>query len=172
MIVEPTKAGTTRPSRWLWLVALLLAVACFLAVFTPAFLILPFKAQTPGRLELSYVLRRVSPIGVPLLTAALLALSVRLWRGARWWSRSFLVVLFSLSLLFSWFAWQNHFEWMFQPLPGPGFARAGSVDFVGDKEMVLAVTMSEDSAAYPIRQIAYHHVVQDTVGGVPLVVTY
>ena len=29
-----------------------------------------------------------------------------------------------------------------------------------------------EAAAYPIRQLAYHHLVQDIVGGVPIVVTY
>jgi hypothetical protein len=26
--------------------------------------------------------------------------------------------------------------------------------------------------AYPVRQIAYHHLVEDSVGGVPIVATY
>jgi hypothetical protein len=171
-MVETTTNPTARSRRRLWALALLLAVAAFVAVFTPAFLIMPFKTQTPGKLELSYALRRVSPIAVPLAAVVLLGLSAYLWRGARWWSRSFLVLLCSLTLLFAWFARQNHFEWMFRPLPGPGFVRAESADFVVDDDMVLAVAVNGEAVAYPIRQIAYHHVVEDTVGGVPLVVTY
>jgi hypothetical protein len=37
---------------------------------------------------------------------------------------------------------------------------------------VLAVEQGGESAAYPIRQLGYHHIVQDVVGRVPIVVTY
>ncbi len=38
--------------------------------------------------------------------------------------------------------------------------------------MVLAVTHSGDAAAYPVRLLAYHHLVHDRVGGKPIVATY
>jgi hypothetical protein len=37
---------------------------------------------------------------------------------------------------------------------------------------VLSVTLGNESVAYPIRLMGYHHVVQDTVGGTPIVATY
>jgi hypothetical protein len=43
---------------------------------------------------------------------------------------------------------------------------------VGDSDVVLAVNLNGEAAAYPIRLMAYHHVVQDTVGGTPIVATY
>jgi hypothetical protein len=38
--------------------------------------------------------------------------------------------------------------------------------------MVLAVEIGGESVAYPVRLMAYHHLVGDTVGGVPIVATY
>jgi hypothetical protein len=38
--------------------------------------------------------------------------------------------------------------------------------------MVLAVERGGERVAYPVRLMAYHHVVADTVGGVPIVATY
>jgi hypothetical protein len=38
--------------------------------------------------------------------------------------------------------------------------------------MVMAVKFGADTRAYPIVEMAYHHVLNDTVGGVPIVVTY
>ncbi len=38
--------------------------------------------------------------------------------------------------------------------------------------MVLAVQINSESRAYPIREMAYHHVVNDTVGRQPIVSTY
>ena len=72
----------------------------------------------------------------------------------------------------AWFARQNHFEWMFNPLAAPAYARAGEVDYVGDEDMVLAVERGGERVAYPVRLLAYHHLVADTVGGVPVIATY
>jgi hypothetical protein len=77
-----------------------------------------------------------------------------------------------LTLLATWFARQNHFEWMFNPLPAAAYARAGEVDFLSDTDMVLAIEVGGESVAYPVRLMAYHHVVADTVGGQPIVATY
>ena len=38
--------------------------------------------------------------------------------------------------------------------------------------MILAVRLGDDARAYPISQMAYHHVLNDVVGGVPIAVTY
>jgi hypothetical protein len=40
------------------------------------------------------------------------------------------------------------------------------------KEMVIAVNVGGAARAYPIRIISYHHIANDTVGGVPIVATY
>jgi len=38
--------------------------------------------------------------------------------------------------------------------------------------MALAVSIHGASHAYPIREIAYHHIVNDTLSGVPIAATY
>jgi hypothetical protein len=61
---------------------------------------------------------------------------------------------------------------MFAPLPDARFVRAANADFVTPDDMVLAVAVGSDAAAYPVRQLAYHHLVEDAVGPVPIVATY
>jgi Protein of unknown function (DUF3179) len=61
---------------------------------------------------------------------------------------------------------------MFHPLAAPSFASATEAVFVDDADLVLAVEKNGEAAAYPVRQLAYHHLVHDTVGRVPIVVTY
>jgi hypothetical protein len=39
-------------------------------------------------------------------------------------------------------------------------------------EQVIAVKIGDAARAYPIRSMSYHHVVNDTLGGVPLAATY
>src|SRR6185436_18859964 len=67
---------------------------------------------------------------------------------------------------------QNHFEWMFNPLANAGYVKANEAAFVSDADIVMAVDSNGEAAAYPIRQMAYHHLDQDTVGGTPIVATY
>jgi hypothetical protein len=38
--------------------------------------------------------------------------------------------------------------------------------------MILAVRIGAEARAYPIREMAYHHVLNDLVGGVPIAATY
>ena len=141
-------------------------------VALPVWLIQPFQPQSPRGVEISHALRTISPVVtiLTLLIAAMLAFT--LWRGARWWGRSVLVVLLLFTTVSTWFARQNHFEWMFHPLANAAYAHAGAATFVGAADLVIAVEQNGEAAAYPIRQLAYHHLVQDVVGGVPIVVTY
>jgi len=44
--------------------------------------------------------------------------------------------------------------------------------WVEPNDLVLAVSRDGDAAAYPIRLIAYHHIVNDRIGRTPSVVTY
>lgn len=160
--------------RWIrWVLLVAVTLIAFAAVLVPALLIQPFKLQTAERLSLSYSLRHWSPIITLMALAIALVIVVSLWNQTRgWWRKGLLVSFFIPLFLATWFARQNHFEWMFKPLPNAAFAKANDAGFVADGDMVLAVELNGDAAAYPVRQIAYHHVVQDTIGGMPVLVTY
>lgn len=54
----------------------------------------------------------------------------------------------------------------------PRFERAGGVSWLRDREPVLALTVGTDSRAYPIQVVIWHEIVNDTVGRIPLAVTY
>jgi hypothetical protein len=168
---ETSKAG--KSGRWkLWLSLLLLVAAAVAMVAIPVFVIMPFKAQTAAGVEWSYRLRRWSPPVTVVGTILFLALCVKLWRGSRWPGRLAMPALLAPLLTVTWFAQQNHFEWMFNPLLNANYARAGEADFVADDDMVMAVDINGDAVAFPVRQMAYHHVVNDVVGGKPITATY
>lgn len=54
----------------------------------------------------------------------------------------------------------------------PRFERAGGVSWLRDREPVLALTVDSDSRAYPIQVVIWHEIVNDTIGGIPVAVTY
>ena len=155
-----------------WLMLIGLVVLVLVMVLTPVFLIMPFKAQTSRTMEISYLMRRWSPWLTVLASLLVLAIALRLWIGGRWFGRIALVILLLPTLGATWLARQNHFEWMFNPLPNPAYAKAAEANFVNDDDRLLAVTINGESVAYPIRLMGYHHVVEDTVGGTPIVATY
>jgi len=157
--------------RLLWFLLLVVAALALTVVVIPAWVIQPFRPQSPRGLEVSLALKRIAPFLTIAALLACIAMMVKLWRGARW-SRIVLVLLLVPPAVSAWFARQNHFEWMFNPLPNAGYARADAATFVGDSDLVMAVARNGEAAAYPVRQLAYHHLVQDTVGRLPIVVTY
>ena len=65
----------------------------------------------------------------------------------------------------------NIFERLFHPIGEANFLPVSQAR-VGENEMVMAVRIRNEMRAYPVLEMAYHHVVNDTVGGQPIVVTY
>jgi hypothetical protein len=94
-----------------------------------------------------------------------------LWRRISAWKKVPLVLGVCLASAAAVMARVDYFEWMFHPVAAPGFESAAAVK-LDPSQMVMAVRFGSDSRAYPIRAMAYHHVVNDTVGGIPIAVTY
>ena len=163
-----------RPRRrltWLLLPTLLLLSIGLVAV--PVFLIQPFRPQTQRALEVSFALRRWSPIATAIIFISATVIVLWFWNHARrWWRKALLVLFLTLTFLPAWFARQNHFEWMFNPLRHSSYVKTNDAGFVRDSDMVLAVLINHEAVAYPVRLMAYHHVVQDVVGGTPICATY
>jgi len=155
-----------------WIVLICVALLTLAIVLAPVWIVQPFKPQTARGLEISFALRRWSPlITVIALILALLIVGM-LARGSRWWGKALLLLILLPLMASTWFARQNHFEWMFNPLAKTAFAKASEASFVADTDMVLAVENNGEAVAYPVRLMAYHHLVADVVGGTPVVATY
>jgi uncharacterized membrane protein len=65
----------------------------------------------------------------------------------------------------------NVYEIMFHPVDQPTFSAAATVK-LDPAEQVIAVVVNHAARAYPIRDISYHHIVNDTLGGRAIVATY
>ena len=160
-----------RKAVWTALFAIMLVALA--VVIIPVWIVQPFKPQSERGLAISYSLRRWSPVVTVFALVASLVLVAWLWHTSRpWWRKAVLVIILLPLLLATWFARQNHFEWMFNPLANASYARASDATFVTDADVLLAVKSNGEAAAYPVRFMAYHHVVQDVVGGTPIVATY
>lgn len=156
-----------RPFVLLGLGALLVALA---TLITPLWVMRPFRPQGPTELAVALWVLRFGPwllVGAGLMAAAAV---VRAWPGG-WWRRIGAVVMLVLTLGAGGLSRINVFEKMFQPMPAPRFA-AASESGLPDAAIVMAVRVGEQARAYPVEVMAYHHVLNDDVGGAAIVVTY
>ena len=163
---------TRTKRRVAWAVLFLSTLTVIAIVFTPVFLIMPFKPQTARSLEISYLMRRWSPSLTLLASIVSVTLLLWLWRGTRWWWRGLLTIVLAITFALTWLSRQNHFEWMFNPLPNATYATASDAGFISNDDRVMAIELAGEAVAYPIKLMAYHHVVSDTVGGIPVIATY
>jgi Protein of unknown function (DUF3179) len=137
----------------------------------PAFIVRPFRYQSPGALHLAMVFRQMAPIGTFMAACGVLYIAVWAWKRAGRRQRALLTLGTLLAIGSATMARMNYFEWMFHPVQQPGFERADDAKLDAG-EMVLTVTIHGDARAYPVREMAYHHIVNDVVGGVPIAATY
>ncbi len=160
-------------SRWSrWAILAVLAAIALAVVMIPMYLIRPFAPQTPDTMALVFRLRRWAPLISLVAVGLALLVVVRIWGSSRWVGRVLSLLLLVPSVAGAVVARKNLFEAMFAPLPDPRFVRAGEARFVAPGDMVLAVALGGDAVAYPVRQLSYHHLVQDSAGGAPIVATY
>jgi hypothetical protein len=156
---------------YVWFLFLVSAVAGIGLFFVPAFIIRPFTHQTASGLALAMALRQRAPWGTLVAAVVCLALALVLWGIV---SKGRKIVLASVMVLVAFSAVMarlNYFEWMFHPVDSAQFESA-SVSKLDKREMILALRFGSEARAYPIREMAYHHVLNDVVGGVPVAVTY
>lgn len=60
----------------------------------------------------------------------------------------------------------------FVPLDNPEVVTAEAATFLEPDDRVLGLTANGESRAYPINMMTFHHVANDVVGGLPVLVTF
>jgi Protein of unknown function (DUF3179) len=158
--------------RTTWLLLAAVVVLVWVAVGIPTWHIQPFRPQSGDGMAWSYALRSRGPLLTAIGVVAAAALVVVGWQTASRWRRVGLAALLVLTLAPAWFVRQNHFEWMFAPLAEARYTPVAEAGFLADAEMVMGVEVGGDRVAFPIRQLAYHHVVNTEVADEPVVATY
>jgi hypothetical protein len=168
---QPVRPFRTK-RRLAVLLILSLVIVAIVLVLTPVMVIMPFKPQTSRGVAISYAFKSWSPAVTFLFSVLAALLLAWLWRGMRWWRKALLIVPVLVLFGFTWLARQNHFEWMFNPLKNSQYIAATNDKFNKPDDLVLSVVKNGEAVAYPVRIMAYHHIAQDVVGGVPITATY
>jgi hypothetical protein len=165
--LTPAKVSNRVPA----IVFTLLALATLALFLIPAIIIRPFAYQSPKALYAAMAIRTEAPLWTALGAAFTVGLAILLWRRVATWAKVLVVLATILACAAAVMARIDYFEWMFHPVPAAGFEAATSTK-LDAAQMVMAVRVNADSRAYPIRAMAYHHILNDVVGGIPIAVTY
>ncbi len=161
----------TTNNPWLALLLSISALASLSLLLIPGFIIRPFRYQSKNALSLAIDVKWIAPSFTLILSIVALLLAVRLWRRSGIAVRILTVLALLVTLGSAVMVRQNYFEWMFHPITAAGFVSVDKAQ-LPDREMLMTVQIGSDARAYPIARMAYHHILNDTVGKEPIVVTY
>lgn len=113
--------------------------------------------------------------GVPVALGLLLMAAVA---GASLWrrqlakaGRALVVVALGLVAIGAAQLWRARTP-IWGAMPSNRYVAVEAAEFLTDADMVLGVTIGDVAVAYPSAIVAYHHIINDVVAGVPIAVTY
>lgn len=134
------------------------------------YFIMPFPgSQRMNSLELAYFLHTARwwlRVGFLLLIAT--GIGPSLTSGRRWLPVTLLVLVGAVVGFFNFKMTADH---MFRQ-PAKLLLNPRAENVVDENSLVVAIEHGGEARAYPIRYLVYHHQVQDTIGGAPVIVTY
>jgi len=150
----------------------LASIATFVFAAYPIYVIRPFREQRPAALDRAlWVQVHNKPILVGLFCLITVFVLV-VWRRAGWVARLVLAPATGIALIAAASGWFNPYEQlMFHPFGAPRYIAIQQAN-LDPNDMVIAVTLAGESRAYPIREMGYHHIVNDRLHQLPIVVTY
>jgi hypothetical protein len=151
----------------------LAALAALAFSLYPMYVIRPFREQKPVPLEHALWVQLHDKAILLAIFALLTIIALLVWRRAGWVARFLLLApAVAVSLLAVGVSWFNPYEQMlFHPYGEPRYVAVQQAG-IDAKDMVIVVTLNGESRAYPIREMGYHHVVNDRLHQLPIVVTY
>jgi hypothetical protein len=137
----------------------------------PIYVIRPFREQDPAALQRAlWVLLHDKAILFGLF-CLIATPAILVWRRSGWMAKLMLAPAICITLIAALSAWINPYEHMFHPFGAPQYISIEHAS-LDPSDMVIAVTLGGDSRAYGIREMGYHHIVNDRLHQLPIVVTY
>ena len=155
----------------------LLLVTGFLILFAAeiarVYFIMPFPgSQQRNTIGIAYWLHNnIVWIRILALVLLLYPLVLIFQRGKPWLKIVLSILLIFYAVVFFFFNYRFEADKMFYQPGNKQFAVAGDTTIHKNK-LVIGVAINGEAKAYPIQLIGYHHQVRDTVGNVPVMITY
>ncbi len=159
---------TRKPLRWL---TICLVLSFFLLAY-PIYVIRPFRYQGSHELAVALVVMRWRPLLESICVVAAVGIGIMSWRNLHGVMRKTALILCTLLVVTCGYLSRiNIYELMFHPIDRATFSNASGAK-LDKKEEILAVNVRGAARAYPVRILSYHHIINDDLGGEPIVATY
>src|SRR5215831_9860676 len=145
----------------------------FAAEFLRVYLIMPFPgSQTSNSIDIAYFLNNyIWYIRIAAFVLIIAGLWNRFPHWRKWQKISFILLCLFYCVVFYAFNFKFLADKMFYQPRNKSFA-AVSESSVGPEKLIIGTVINGQPKAYPIEIIGYHHQVQDTIGGEPVMITY
>ena len=145
----------------------------FAAEILQVYFIMPFPgSQKANTIDIAYFLHNyIWYIRIIALVLVVAGLINSFFRWKKWRKIIFVVLAFLYCFIFYKVNFKFLADKMFYQPKNKSLVDISSNKVTSDK-LVVGVTLNGQSKAYPIEIIGYHHQVQDTIGGEPVMVTY
>jgi len=145
----------------------------FAAEILRVYFIMPFPgSQRSNTVTIAYFLEKyIFFIRLTALFMIGVAVYHSFGKWKKWKSGLFILCMGVYGFLFYMVNYRFLADKMFYQPKNKVLAPAGG-NQVGMNQLVLGVTLNNESKAYPLEIIGYHHQVQDSIGGEPVIVTY
>ena len=160
-----------RRPRLVWSSLAAIASAALVLVSLPLVILWPLFDQPAALLRLAYLARAHGVALTLALLTGFVAVAVRGWSTVR--PRPGLLAALLLPVLASvGLKTVNVAELIFAPADGARMVPVAEGQDIADSDMVLGVSIAGAARAYPVRYLAFHHMINDRLGGVPILPTY
>jgi len=156
--------------KWLFFLVVLLLIA---AEILKVYFIMPFPgSQHANTIDIAYFLHQYIWWFRIIGWLAVLLLWFALWGTiGRWGKFGMIVGLLLYTLIFYFFNFRFLADKMFYQ-PRQKLLLSVTDNRVDSNALVVGISINGVAKAYPIEIIGYHHQVQDTLGGQPIIMTY
>ena len=137
------------------------------------YFIMPFPgSQRANTIDIAYFLNKYIWAFRLLGLVLLLPLAIYAYRNASLWKNIVLTIIILLyGVVFYFFNFKFLADTMFYQPKNKTLATVAE-NKIDTNKLVIGVAINGQAKAYPIEIIGYHHQVQDTVGGTPVMITY
>lgn len=137
------------------------------------YFIMPFPgSQKSNTIDIAYFISKyiwwIRLIGLILFIPPM----IYIFRNSKWWRK---ILLGIFVLLYGFIFYMFNFKFLADKMfiqPQHKMLASVATNKVDSTRLVIGVHIKGQAKAYPIEIIGYHHQVQDTIGGEPVMVTY
>jgi hypothetical protein len=148
-------------------------IILFAAEILQVYFIMPFPgSQKANTIDVAYFLHNYIWY---IRIAAIALIIIGLLNSFPRWKRAAKIFFIFFALLYVFIFYMVNFKFLADKMfyqPKTKTLATVSDNHVTSDKLIVGVTINNQSKAYPVEIIGYHHQVQDTIGGSPVLITY